>query len=275
MSAPSYSFPSSSQEYDRLRTQARLYENYVKEIPSDLGIREGMSYLDVGCGPGEGMRVMGEVIGQSGRVTGFDMDPNMGKEALSYLRSIGIKSEMRFLTGDITKVGRISDELYDLVYSRFLIPHLREVPLILKKMFDCVKPGGWLVIQDRDFSPSSVYPPNSTVEEIITMTIRALEHAGVDTKVGRKLPSYFIDAGIGVPDGTKVHGSLRPISDTNVLGMLRSYKFATLPLAIKLGMTSQEKGEQVLRSLDLLQNKESHFLLGSLFITVWKKKPMT
>jgi ubiquinone/menaquinone biosynthesis C-methylase UbiE len=275
VSSPSYSLLTGSQEYERLRVQSRLYESYVKEILRDLEIREGMSCLDVGCGPGEVMRLMGEIVGPTGRVTGFDMDQNMVAEALSYLRSAGIKSELKGLTGDVTKVETISDEQYDLVYSRFLIPHLKDVPSILKKMFDCVKPGGWFVIQERDFSSSSVYPQNSAIEEILTNTIRASERAGIDAKIGRKLPTYFIDAGIGVPDGSRVYGSLRPISDANILGMLKGYKSAILPLAIKFGMTTRERGEEVMKSLDSLPNKDSYFLLGSLFITVWKRKSVT
>jgi ubiquinone/menaquinone biosynthesis C-methylase UbiE len=268
----SYALSASDEEYQRLRDQARLYEGYAKEIFRELGVREGMRCLDVGCGPGEVMRLMGEIAGRSGMVTGFDADKKIGAEALSALAQSG-SSNFRFVEGDVNKVDRISGEEYDLVYSRFLLPHLRDVPAVLKKMYNCVKPGGYLVVQDRDFVSASVYPPNTLVDAILTRSLLALERAGVDARIGRKLRSYFVQAGIGAPDGTRVNSSLRPVSHRDTFTVFRGSAQAALALAVKFGMTAKEKGEEELEALDRLPDKDSYFFLTSLFVTVWRRKP--
>ena len=50
---------------------------------------------------------------------------------------------------DITK-----DELekgeYDLAHCRFLLMHMAEPEMVLRRMVDALRPGGWLVVEDHD-----------------------------------------------------------------------------------------------------------------------------
>ena len=54
-----YVLARTSAEYQRLRAQARLWEQVTAQALDRLGIGAGMRCLDVGCRPGEVMRLTG------------------------------------------------------------------------------------------------------------------------------------------------------------------------------------------------------------------------
>src|SRR5215469_16929840 len=82
-----YVLARTSDEYQRLRRQARLWEQVTAQALDRVGIGAGMSCLDVGSGPGEVMRLMAERVGASLRVTGLDNDGRVGQEAVGVLRA--------------------------------------------------------------------------------------------------------------------------------------------------------------------------------------------
>ncbi len=215
------------------------------------------------------MRLMGERVGSSGKVTGVDTDGKIGREALQVLRSIG-HSNFEFIEGDFQRLEQFEDERYDIVYSRFLLIHLKDPVAILERMYRCTKPGGCLVIQDYDFRTLDEYPPTESMEEWKRVFFGVMESAHADIRIGQKLPYYFIKAGIGVPDGVRVDGRMTPSSE-NEMGR-ETYR-SILPVAIKLGLTTEEKFKTYLEQSDRLEDRESHYVLWPLCIGVWKKKP--
>lgn len=84
-----YALGHSPQEYDRLRTQARVWEDATGKLLDRVGLGPGASCLDAGCGPGETMRLMAERAGPSGRVVGIDTDASLGAMALETLHYAG------------------------------------------------------------------------------------------------------------------------------------------------------------------------------------------
>ena len=78
-----------SEEYERLRKQALTIEPITSAVLDRVGLSAGMSCLDVGCGPGEAMRLMADRVGASGKVVGLDVDGKLGREAATILNSRG------------------------------------------------------------------------------------------------------------------------------------------------------------------------------------------
>ena len=52
----------------------------------------------------------------------------------------------------------LSAEEYDLAHTRFTLAHIAERDLVVAKMLRSLKPGGWLLIEDPDFSTEDVAP---------------------------------------------------------------------------------------------------------------------
>jgi ubiquinone/menaquinone biosynthesis C-methylase UbiE len=76
--ATGYVLPRTSDEYERLREQARMWEPQTAALLDHVGLAAGARCLDVGCGPGETMRLMAEHVGPEGHVTGIDVDGAVG-----------------------------------------------------------------------------------------------------------------------------------------------------------------------------------------------------
>ena len=74
-------------EYQRLRDQAAMWRPATEAVLDRIGVAPGMSCLDIGCGPGAVMRLMGDCVGPSGHVTGIDVDGRLGRLALEELRN--------------------------------------------------------------------------------------------------------------------------------------------------------------------------------------------
>ena len=102
-SLDSYDMGRTSEEYQRLRQQAKVWEASTMQILQRIGLREGMSCLDVGCGPGEAMHLMGETVGELGHVTGLDVDGKLGHEMLEVLKAT-VKGNFSFIEGDIEAI---------------------------------------------------------------------------------------------------------------------------------------------------------------------------
>lgn len=88
------------EEYQRLRRQAKVWEPATMRIFQQIGLREGMRCLDLGCGPGEVMRMMGELVGATGHVTGIDANGEIGRQAIEMLQAT-TKSHFTFIEQDI------------------------------------------------------------------------------------------------------------------------------------------------------------------------------
>ena len=117
----------SSDEYERLRRQAKVLEPATRRVFQLIGLQPGWTCLDVGCGPGESMRLMGEFVGPSGDVTGLDRDRKAGCEAIERLRAAG-PSRYHFVEADIETVDQIGGRLFDLTFAR-LAQNKRTHPL--------------------------------------------------------------------------------------------------------------------------------------------------
>src|SRR4029077_4241477 len=84
-----YALGHSPEEYDRLRTQARVWEGATGRLLDRVGLAPGANCLDAGCGPGETRRPMAERPGPWGRVLGIDTDAQLGAMALAALHEAG------------------------------------------------------------------------------------------------------------------------------------------------------------------------------------------
>lgn len=154
---------------------------------TQLGISEGWRCLDVGAGGGSVARWMAEQVGTNGTVVAADLDTR-------FLRALDQPNV------DIREMDILEDGLevnhYDLVHTRFLLMHLPAPERALANMVSAIKPGGWLLIEDGDYSTVVAGDPNHALSRVFDMTIRkmmenAISSQMVDPIFGRKLPALM------------------------------------------------------------------------------------
>jgi ubiquinone/menaquinone biosynthesis C-methylase UbiE len=261
-----------SEEYERLRRQAEVLEPITSSVLARAGLGIGMYCLDVGCGPGEVMRLMAELVGPTGKIVGPDLDGMLGREGLSALVSKGYR-QCAFIEGNLETLEQMGSDPFDVVFARLLLMHLDDPILALRKMYSWVKPGGRIIVQDYYFPSIDSYPSVEALDEFKKVFFGVYNHTRREPRMGLKLPGHFIDAGIGPPDGTDVSGHLLPmrVSAQMVAAVYRS----VLPLALKYGITTEQRSawffEEIRKSES--DSSDSSYTLFPLLISAWRQKP--
>jgi SAM-dependent methyltransferase len=268
--APPYALGRTAQEYERLRSQAQLWEGATERLLDRVSLPLGARCLDAGCGPGETMRQLAQRVGPRGRVVGIDVDETLGGLALDRLRGDGHR-QCAFVAHDLAEDGPIPEGPFDLVYARLLLLHLPRRVEVLARLWDAVAPGGALVIQDYDMSAVGAVPPLPSVDRVGELLLRSFEAADCEVRVGSLLPRLFIEAGVGLPDGTDVTGRLERLADASVMleGVFRSL----LPLAVSREIVTEPEADALLAQLrhDAAADRERP-VLWPLLIGAWRQK---
>lgn len=256
-------------EYERLRRQARLLEPATRRVLESTGIGPGMSCVDIGCGPGEVMRLMGELVGPSGRVVGVDLDAPLGAQALAMLRATG-HSTFEFIEGDASVMGEPPGGHFDLAYARLVLIHSQDPVHLLRRMYGWLRPGGCLVVQDFDLKGLNVESAGEAGREFRRVAVGVFEATGRDPEAGQNLPYYFRAAGLGAPDGTDVSGILSPM--TVLARMMEDVFRSVLPHALRLSLTTEAGSEALLADLARVGARDDEWGRWPLLISAWKRK---
>jgi ubiquinone/menaquinone biosynthesis C-methylase UbiE len=251
-------------EYERLRQQARIWEQATATLLDQVSLSPGARCLDVGCGPGETMRLMAERVGPTGRVVGLDTDADVGRAAIHALRAAG-HGQCDFVAGDLADTNDIPDGGFDLVFGRLILLHLPDPVAALRRMWRWTAPGGHLVIQDYDLRTVDSYPPLDIVDEWRRVFLGTFTAVGRDVRIGHRLPNLFAEAGIGPPDGTEVAGRLEPLG--RAAGMLAATYRSVAPIAVARGLiTERQRDEWLAQIADAAATHADHSALWPLLI---------
>lgn len=265
-----YALGHSPEEYKRLRMQARVWEGATGRLLDQLGLGPGASCLDAGCGPGETMRTMARRVGPTGRVLGIDADAALGEMALAMLQGDGHRN-CSFRAQDLAAGEPLPGAPFSLVYSRLLLFHLPQRTDALRRLWEAVAPGGYLLVQDYELRSISTLPQADWISELLRVWEGAFGAAGADVSTGTRLPQLFGQAGLGTPDGTDVAGRIEPLATGRTIleGAFRS----VLPTAVAHGVTTPAAAAATLAAIDrdatLFPDRP---LLWPLLIGAWKRK---
>ena len=138
-------------ERERLNSITSLYDPHTLGCCDRLGIGEGWRCLDVGAGTGSLAELLADRVGEDGRVLAVDVDVRflepLARPPLEVLRA-DVRSES--LPGG-----------FDLVHARLVLEHLPERSSVLRAMVGAARPGGWVLVEDFDWSTAGAVDPPS------------------------------------------------------------------------------------------------------------------
>ena len=234
-SGPEYALGRTQQEYQRLRTQAQFWEQATEGLFDRLDMPAGASCLDAGSGPGEVMRLLSRRVGPAGSVTGLDVDAALNAIVQADLRSAGLE-QCSTITARLGGDAPVPGGPYDLVYARLLLFHVPEQVAVLRRLWDAVAPGGYLVVQDYDLLAAGTASALPGVEQVTRLIFEAFTAVGCDIRAGLRLPELFSAAGIGELDGNDIAGRLVPLPQRSA--MLEQVLRSLVPAAIAHGVTT-------------------------------------
>lgn len=193
MAQPEYVFHrvEDQRELERLRAIEQVFDPASRRRLLAAGLQPGWKCLEVGPGAGSVMSWMSEVVGPAGRVAAVGI-------STKFLTG-DLPSNVAVLPGDIRTVP-LADSSFDLVHARYVLIHLPDYGVALLRMLACLKPGGWLVLEEPDFSSSrGVTGEAAQVEAVhrVNQAIKAMYDAwGMDYALGLTLPSLLQRRGV-------------------------------------------------------------------------------
>ncbi len=116
---------------------------------------EGARILDLGCGAGQDVYLLAQLVGENGAVVGVDATPEQlavarGHESWHAEQFGYAKSNVRFIEGDITKLGGLdlAPKSFDVIVSNCVINLVDDKPAVFRAAKTLLKPGGELYFAD-------------------------------------------------------------------------------------------------------------------------------
>jgi hypothetical protein len=142
---------------------------------------------------------------------------------------------------------------------------------IIRKLYKAVKPRGILMVMDIDFytiKPSKKLRP--LFERARTIIMNGYIATGKDPEMGTNLSRYFIEAGVGMPDGTDVSGVIFTIEEA--VKQMKAGMSSMKPSFFKTGVASAEELDELFAAFDEVATAENEFVLWFLKMSAWKSK---
>jgi SAM-dependent methyltransferase len=170
-----------SWEHERARLAGieSLWETGTRALLAPL-VAAGARCLEVGAGGGATVAWLAERVGPEGHVLATDIDTRFVEPLTS--------GTVEVLEHDIT-AGPPREAAFDLVHARLVLEHLPAHEQALAHMVAAVRPGGWLVVEDYDWTGFGADPPDELGERAARGIVGFMTAAGYDPVFGRRLVS--------------------------------------------------------------------------------------
>jgi SAM-dependent methyltransferase len=225
-----------AQERRRLSGMEALWDTGSCALLDELGVSTGWKCLEVGAGGGSLVEWMAK---RGAHVTAIDIDTRF-IEALACDSIVVRRADLR------------EDELpqaeFDLVHARLVLEHLSERRQILDRLVASLRPGGWIVIEDYDWSCYGFLDDSSGFGEIADAVMGFMQNAGFERDYGRRVVSDLESAGLTEIRG---EGRARMIDSTSPGFDFFRLSFESLRSAVvKAGLVSQEQADAATSGFD-------------------------
>lgn len=180
-------------EIKRLQAQVELFwPNELKHY-IEFGLRNGMSVVELGSGPGFMVDKIAERFPLC-HLTALEIDPLLVDYATNYLAQKE-RQHCTILQGSIMATG-LTDASFDFALIRMVLEHLPDTRGAIQEVLRILKPGGKAIFIDNDFEMHIMtYPHIPELRELYDAYCQARYSEGGNPRIGRELPVLLKNEG--------------------------------------------------------------------------------
>jgi len=180
-------------EIDHLLAQAEFLGPDAADLLDRIGVTPGATVIDIGCGVLGILPQLRSRVGDSGRVTGLDIEPRLLAIAdeLSARHGLAVQT----VRAEATSTG-LPPGSFDLVHERMLLLNVTSPQDIVAEMIRLARPGGVVALQEPDSAAWAADPPHPAWELLLTEVNDVYPRTGRDFHTGRRAARLLRDAGL-------------------------------------------------------------------------------
>lgn len=251
----------------RLSVLHGLYSPVGRQVLLEAGLKPGMHAADFGCGTGTMTRLLASMVGPEGSVTGIDANTDQLEQAAEWC-GLQDRVHVRFTAADACNTG-LPRESFDLVYCRFLLLHLPDPVACLREMWDVLKPGGIVVIEDGDLASAGSVPPTA-LDSFARLFSRLGPIRGVDYSIENRLAHLVAEVGF-TSLGLRIH---QPAERAGAAGLLLKWSVEEAgPAFIESGLITAQQLEDTVSQMARAVVDRNVLALAPRMSLVWGRKP--
>ncbi len=226
-------------EQVRLIQQAQYWRD--KLILKDLNYRVGESLLEIGCGAGAVLGILGKAFPDL-KLAGIDLENKQIEYARQHLDRLNL-SNVDLRVGDAANLPW-QDAEFDRLYAMWFLEHLPSSLKVLQEAKRVLKPGGTITLTETDYRTILVTPESSDYRYLIDSLCELLLKAKGNPYIGQSLGTLLTQAGfikVSVRPFPVHHvHSLNPQELKGFIEYVDSWLAPTVEQAAKLGKNPQK-----------------------------------
>lgn len=173
------------QARERLTLQERFADKATRRRITALGPARGWHCLEAGAGAGSVARWLSTRAGSKGRVLAVDLDTRF----MSRIKKANV---------EVRQMDIVSEELpraaFDFVHTRLLLIHLPVREAVIHKLVQSLKPGGWLLLEEREAAAVPIRMP--ALDKAWSAMEGGLRAGGVGTGWAHTMPALLQQEGL-------------------------------------------------------------------------------
>ena len=245
-------------ERERLAGIEALWDPGPRRLIEALGIAPGWRCLEVGGGGGSIVEWLSERVGDEGHVLATDLDTRF----IDAIDAPNVEARRHDILA-----GELPEAHFDLVHARLVLEHIPQREQALERMAAACRPGGWVLIEDYDWSCYGTHPSTTAARRVTEAVLGYMEQvAGFESGFGRRLVAALREAGLADVDAdgrVRVIGAGHPGADFFRL----SLEQLRAPL-LEAGAVSESDARQALELFD----EPGMTLLTPLLLAAWGRR---